>query len=403
MAAANARLKDEWQFSLRDGQEWHNWLFVEASTNCDHGVPSGDLRHRMKVLLLSAGNSIHTVRWANAYVQRGLEVHLVSQHPPLAGLDPHVYVHRFPHWSGLGYLLNGNRVAALAKKLRPDVVNVHYATGYGTLARAIRGVPVVLNVWGSDVFEFPDTSPVHRWILRRNIRHASTVVSTSHVMARRTKAICPWISEPIVVPFGVDTALFKPLRKEGIATVVGTVKTLAPKYGIDTLIHAFKRTLESDTSGDLQLRIVGDGPDRAVLEALTIACGIAERSAFIGAVPHGQVPKELSKLDVYVALSRTHSESFGVAVIEASACGIPVVVSNVGGLPEVVEEGVTGFVVPPNDPERASHAIKVLLSAPELRRTMGLAGRVRVEREYEWGACVGRMIAVLQRTITPHQ
>ncbi len=111
------------------------------------------------------------------------------------------------------------------------------------------------------------------------------------------------------------------------------------------------------------------------------------------------MPAELNKLDVYVALSRTHSESFGVAVIEASACGLPVVVADVGGLPEVVERDLTGFIVPPNDPAAAAKAIARLIGDGQLRRRMGDAGRAHVAAHYEWSACVDRALALFRSLI----
>ena len=92
-----------------------------------------------------------------------------------------------------------------------------------------------------------------------------------------------------------------------------------------------------------------------------------------GPVPHEKVPDILGQLDIYVAASRW--ESFGVAVLEAAACGLPVVVSDVGGLPEVVEHGITGFVVRREDPGSVADALIRLVSSGELRRRMGDAAR----------------------------
>jgi glycosyltransferase involved in cell wall biosynthesis len=101
-------------------------------------------------------------------------------------------------------------------------------------------------------------------------------------------------------------------------------------------------------------------------------------------------------LDIYVALSR--QESFGVAVIEAGAAGRPVVVSNVGGLPEVVRDGETGFIVPPNDPDAAADALERLVRDQLLRRQMGEAGAQHVAKNYSWDASVQTMIKVLEAT-----
>jgi len=356
----------------------------------------------MKLVLISAGNSIHTMRWANAFVLRGLEVHLITQHKPLAGFSKSVVIHAIPHLGGLGYLLNGIRVKRLIAELEPDIVNVHYATGYGTLARWCTPAPVVLNVWGSDVFAFPDKSAWHKRWLQRNLRAATRVVSTSKVMARQVASLIGKAAPVAVVPFGVDTHIFKPSNSRSDASVItiGTVKTLETHYGIDLLIEAFIGLSAIEEMPPVRLRIVGGGGELQRLTAMVERAGLTDRVDFVGAVPHDQVPSELHKLDVYVALSR--EESFGVAVVEAQACGLAVVVSDVGGLPEVVEEAMTGFIVPSGDVKAATEALEILVRDHELRVRMGTGARQFVEMNYEWESCVDRMLAVLNEVITDH-
>lgn len=348
----------------------------------------------MHLLIAAPGNSVHTLRWVDAFLHRGHRVDLVTQHPPLAEMPPGIRVHRLPHLRGAGYMLNQRRFRQLVGQLAPDVVNVHYASGYGTLARCLVGVPMVLNVWGSDVFEFPERGGMHRWWLQGNLRAAGVIVSTSKVMAKRVHELLP-ASRIEVVPFGVDTERFRPavVRRDG-PVVIGTVKALRHTYGIDRLLQAFAQLLAHDGLPGVRLRIVGDGPERGPLEALAGRLGIAGMVDFIGAVPHRQVPAELQKLDVYVALSR--AESFGVAVIEASACGLPVVVSDVGGLPEVVAEGRTGFVVPHGAPTHAAERLHQLVCDADQRRRLGEEGRRWVQEHYAWPMCVERMEQVLQ-------
>lgn len=360
----------------------------------------------MKVLLLSAASSVHTMRWANAFGMLGHEVHLASQHEPLQGYSSVREIHLLPHRSGAGYLLNGPRLRQLVCAVRPDVVNAHYATGYGTLARALRGVPVVLNVWGSDVYEFPEKSPFHRWWLRRNLRSAHRLVSTSEVMADRTHQWVPELPRPTVVPFGVNSVQFSP-RPNAYAgrerIVIGTVKTLAKKYGIDTLIEAFALLQGRPGMENVRLEIVGTGPDLAALRHKVEAAGMKGLVEFTGGIPHDAVPGQLHRFDVFVALSREDSESFGVSVIEASACGLPVVVSDAGGLPEVVVNEATGVVVPRNDPAAAAEQMWRLIHSAEVREQWGKAGREHVMKNYEWSACVERMVKVLETTVAEYR
>jgi len=354
----------------------------------------------MRLLLLSGASSAHTIRWANAYARNGIETHLATQHDPVDPPDAQVRIHRLPHMGGLGYLLNGPHFRSLLREHHIDAINAHYATGYGLLARWRGHVPCVLNVWGSDVYDFPDKGPLHRALLRANLRAADRVVSTSHAMAARTTAVCPGLGPITVVPFGVETDRFMPAaatRPDDAPLVVGTVKVLDEKYGIGTLIDAFAWATQR-AGRQVRLRIVGDGPQRADLERKVRALGLSASVEFTGRVPHASVPDELRKMDVFVALSTLDSESFGVAVIEASACGLPVVVSDAGGLPEVVVDGVTGHVVLRRDPMAAGSRILGLLQDPALRERMGRAGREHVRQAYEWDRCVDRMITTIRET-----
>lgn len=349
--------------------------------------------------MLAAASSVHAVRWANAFASRGCKVMLATQHPPDASLAAQIIVERMPLPGSSGYLLNGGRIERLARTFGPGVVNAHYATGYGALARAVRDVPVVLNVWGSDVHDFPAKSPVHRWWLRRNLMHARHVVSTSEAMAAHTRRLIPQGPPVTVIPFGVDTAVFVPRGSQGPedrALVIGTVKALAPVYGIDVLIEAFARIAPDHPRA--MLRIVGDGPQRAELERLAHSRGIADRVRFTGAARHEAVPAHLQAMDVFVALSRR--ESFGVSVLEASASALPVVVSAADGLRELVQDGRTGAVVPIDDADAAAAALSRLMADPALRARWGSAGRALAASRYEWSACVDRMMQLLS-TVAP--
>lgn len=360
----------------------------------------------MRVLLLGAANSIHVQRWSAALAARGILVCLATQHPPEGwDIPAGVSLHLLRFRGSTGYFLNAWGLRRLAKRTRPDLVNAHYASGYGTTAALVGYSPTLLSVWGSDVYLFPYKSALAGWLVRRNLRRSSRVASTSHAMASQVRSLLPTVGAIEITPFGVDTARFqRPAARTNPGDItIGTVKSLAPVYGIDVLIRAFA-ALTRDTevrskigSAGLRLLIVGDGPQRAELEQLAAKLGVSERTEFAGRVPHDQVPRWLAQLDVYVAPSR--SESFGVAVIEASAAGVPVVVSAVGGLPEVVQGGTTGLIVPPDDEEALCRALKELTLQPEVRRRMGQAGVAFVAENYEWSKCVDTMIAAYERTI----
>ncbi|PLX47122.1 MAG: glycosyltransferase family 4 protein [Desulfobulbaceae bacterium] len=361
----------------------------------------------MNIVFLSASSSIHTIRWANGLSAAGHEVHVITQQPAVDPFDQEVVVHQFPFLGVLGYFTMVPAVRKLLNKIQPDIVNAHYASGYGTTARLVNYHPWLLSVWGSDVYDFPYKSPLHKWLVKTNLRAADQVASTSYCMAEQTRSLTPELTGIAITPFGVDLAVYEGIRpeppKQKSILVIGTVKTMKPQYGVDTLVEAFALLLEhlksstEPTLPELELRLVGGGEQTLELQALAQRLGVEDKINFVGRVPHTHVPQELAKLDVYVALSRR--ESFGVAIIEAGAAGRPVVVSDAGGLPEVTVDGETGFVVPRENPEAAAVALKKLVLDAELRHRMGSAGQQHVAQHYSWSTCVETMLSVYRRTI----
>lgn len=359
----------------------------------------------MKIALLGARNSVHITRWANALVARGHEVHLFTLHDGGDPIDRRVSVYRIPGAAPAGYILSTPHLKKLLSEVRPRLLHAHYASGYGTLGRLSGFHPYILSVWGSDVYEFATRSLFHREWLRGNLRAADRVCSTSHAMAKQTKAVFPKIKHIAITPFGIDTQQFKPIakKKKRKYITIGTVKSLEHKYGVDILIRTYAKAVEiirqshSAIASRLRLLIIGGGSKRAELEALTQELGIADITTFRGRVAHVEVPNHLNQLDIYLALSR--SESFGVAVLEASACEIPVIVSDVGGLPEVVKNGITGFVVRRESIDDAANALVRLVLDEDLRGELGKKGREYVQKYFSWEASIGKMEEVYYSVI----
>lgn len=349
----------------------------------------------MRILLISNAFSTHTVRWVNALTQRGHEVHLahIAGHEPEPHqVDPHVQIHRLPIPGPAGYYLNAGWLRRLVWTLRPDLSHVHYASGYGTLAR-LAGIPYVLSVWGSDVYEFPYRSGLNLRILQRNLQRASALTSTSECMARQVRKL---LADPTalvtVIPFGVELARFDPDSVRGrVASgsfLIGNVKTLAEPYGIDVLIRAAGLLRERLPDLAFEVWVYGQGPLRPDLERLVTELKLDKVVRLAGPIPHDEVPHALAQFDIFCATSLR--ESFGVAVAEAMAMRRPVVVSDTEGFVEVV--GDAGLTVPCSDALETANALARLATDPDLRESLGKAGRRRVETRYDWDVNVGSMI-----------
>jgi glycosyltransferase involved in cell wall biosynthesis len=345
-----------------------------------------------RIFYLASAANIHTKKWASHFAGRGYDVHILSLHAQreeMAGVSVH-YLGRRSGWAVVPrwrYLLAVSEARSLLQRLRPQILHAQYAGGYGLLGSLTGFHPYVISVWGSEVLTFPRISPVHRALINFNIRRADYVCSTSQYMAGLTQQYAG--RKVIWTPFGVDctefTADAASAQRDDGAVTIGTVKALDKGYGIEHLIAAFAALRGRLQSYNLRLLIVGEGPEHRRLERIAHALGVDAVTEFTGWVPHHRVPEYLRRLSIYVAPS-VHEESFGVAVLEASACAVPVVVSRVGGMPEVVQDQQTGFLVPPGDEVALADALERLVTSQELRRSMGAAGRRFVLEHYAWDA-----------------
>jgi len=190
-----------------------------------------------------------------------------------------------------------------------------------------------------------------------------------------------------VIHNGVDTRLFSPMpkqlelkRKFGIpekALVLMSTGRLIGLKGLQTIVDILP-ALEH-----IHFIIVGEGPMRPVLEDLAGNLGVSSRVHFSGAIAHKELPYVLNQADIFVQPS-IGEEAFGISVVEAMACGLPVLASNNGGIPEVVTDNVTGLLLPAGDIASWQGAVERLSKAPELREKMGMLSRERAVRYFPW-------------------
>lgn len=261
-----------------------------------------------------------------------------------------------------------------------DLIHAHYAVPHASSAHvaqqiiqmeAGRHVPFVVTLHGTDVGR---KGPMRAYTkaTKLALHSAQAVTVPSAFLAREAQEAFQLEAAQVVeIPNFVDPELnYPPPEPRPVREIISLihVSNLRAVKRVQDILHAMTRL-----SPKVRLDIVGDGPQRGQLESLTRTLRLQERVRFFGR--RNDVPDILRASDVFVFPSQL--ESFGLAALEASACGLPVVASDVGGLPEVVEDGVSGLLYPSKDVEALADRIRQLVDAPELRRRMGEAGRAR--------------------------
>ena len=243
------------------------------------------------------------------------------------------------------------------------------------LVGALSGLRWSFTIHGPDIFFEP-----HHWRIDEKAARADFVACISHYC--RSQLMCfadgaDW-QKLHIVHCGVDPAKYAERSEtEGLKALF--VGRLAGVKGVPILIEAIVRL--SEKHPDLQLRLVGDGPDRNALETEVQNRGLQDRVTFLGYRSQSEVADELARADVFVLPS--FAEGVPVVLMEAMAAQVPVVTTRIAGIPELVEDGISGRLVPPGDIDAFTQALDAILTDEDVRADMGAAGREKVTAEFD--------------------
>ena len=298
-------------------------------------------------------------------------------------------------------------VQRLVRRHRYDIVHCFFGLPTGLLlliTPGLRRLPQVVSLRGSDV---PGYEPhnrvlalIHRLLApltRRIWRQAGAVVALSASLRETAHRTDPTVVMD-VIPNGIDAARFTPAVDGARRTTQGlellTVARLVRRKGLEDLLEAVAHLRELP----VRLTIQGAGPDADTLQRLAVRLGVADRVVFSGFRLREHLPEVYRAADLFVLPS--HAESFGLAVLEAMACGLPVIVTAVGGMVEYVQPGVHGLLVPPGDPRALAEAIAHLERDPETRRQMGARNAALVRQRFLWSHVAAAYAHVYARLLT---
>lgn len=358
----------------------------------------------IKLLLIADPSSPHTIRWANSLTSFGMDVSIFGLNEyDSSQYDKNIKIEvlKMPSYvisktdgslSKTLYLFAFPKLKKLIRSKSFHIVHSHYATSYGLLGSLLNFHPFLVSVWGNDVFDFPLKSNFHSRILAYTLNKADYVFSTSNHMAAETHK---YTSKTInVIPFGIDINKFKPFEVDSVFDsddiVIGTAKLLEPNYGIENLIASFSQLRKRIPGKSIKLLIVGGGSLYNNFSKLISELKIENDVILTGRKPYTEIPKYYNMIDIAVLPSI--NESFGVSALEASSCGKPVVVTNVGGLPEIIVNGLTGIIIEPNNTISLTDALEKLVLDDELRLKMGRYGRERAVEYFDIDKTTEKMI-----------
>jgi spore coat protein SA len=323
-------------------------------------------------------------------------------------------------WSSLYH--RGYFRAAVEAALAADVDVLHMANFPQPAAVAKRLRPDVRTVLNMRCDWIAHLDPA---LVRRRARHCDLILGVSDYVTERARRVLPE-HRCETLHNGVDTSVFTPggdVADDGPPELL-YVGRVSPDKGIHTLLEAFGAIGRSDP--EVRLSLIGDealppldmhvriDPEERV-RALGRFYGGRDGylAPLLGALPdpvagrvrhetwlgRDELPDRYRRARVFVFPS-VFDEPFGIPPVEAMASGVPVVATRVGGIPEVVEDGVTGILVPPEDPVALADAVRSLLDDPALARRMGEAGRRRAVELFDWDGVAARLRGIYERALS---
>jgi glycosyltransferase involved in cell wall biosynthesis len=271
-----------------------------------------------------------------------------------------------------------------------DIIHVHYIFPTAMLAvlpKIIIGTKLIISAHGSDVHTFPRKNRVALMLTRQLLNLSDCIVANSEAMKLQIEELKVCSNKIWVIrPQDIDDKLFKVRNRDEMREELGIDKIkhiiiyvgrITEDKGLRYLIEAVYLLVSK--CNDISLYLIGDGQEKESLALLSYKLGIDRIVHFMGNKKHDEIPLWLSAADLFVL--PTLQEGFGIAALEAMSCGLPVIASNVGGVPELVKNGINGYIVEPAKSREIAEKIYRVLKCPMLRKSLS-EGALKTAEEY---------------------
>jgi glycosyltransferase involved in cell wall biosynthesis len=349
------------------------------------------MRGTLKVLLAADSRSFHTERLVGEMRRQGLAVRPVSMEH---GQLHHYHLPRRGPIRQLHYRLAVGRMRHLIERWRPDVINAHYATGYGwlsALANRRHGIPMFLHLWGSDILIVPQKSPGHRCKARTALAAADYVLADSNYLLNEATRICTPASSS-VIPWGIEKRFLKLHRSDYRLSKPLRIIVPRPHETVYNNRFILDSLREFIANGAVRLTIPSWGARQEQFKQA--AAGLPESGITLyERIDRASFLRMMADHDVYLSAARFDSSP--VSLIEAMALGLIPVAADIPGVQEWLNPQA-GFLYPPDSTESLRSIINTLLSSGDDFEDMRQANLAKVKAEALFEDNVGRTIAIMK-------
>lgn len=344
----------------------------------------------MKVCLIADATSVHTLRWAEYFVDQGDEVHVVTYEPPstpINGAKLYVVESKIKNLY-LSFPFRHIKIMRMVKSIDPDIVHSHFIAKFGFHGALLGFHPFVISAWGSDVLVIPKTSKLLWHFTKFSLKRADMIHAVSEYMADEIKSSFGLLGHKIkIIPFGIDSKQFNPnvdtseimSRLEwDTDPIIVSARNFEPIYNIECLINAIPIVLKEIPNAKFML--LGKGTLRDCLQEMIEELELGKSAKIIGHVPHNKLHKYLSCADIYVSTSL--SDSLGVSNLEAMACGLTVILTDLPINKELIKKGLDFETFPVGDSQILAE--KIVTSIQRNKTTKNKGNYEIISNHYDW-------------------
>jgi glycosyltransferase involved in cell wall biosynthesis len=354
----------------------------------------------MILTFIADARTIHTQRWVEYFAKnKDKEVHLITYDPGPENFikeNPEITEHVIPGRFNNLYLDFWPRqlkIQKLIKEINPDLIHAHFITKYGFHLPSGKKCPTVVSAWGDDILILPPQSRIIHLFTKKILNQVDLIYGVSHDINKHIIDDFKIPGNKIkYLPFGIDTKMFSPPKNPDTMDkfdpehfVVFSNRGFYPVYDMPTLVEGFEKAYQINKN--LRLYLKGDGPELPKIKDLVMTKNLSEVVTFLQRTEYSQVPIDLNKSDIFVTTAV--SDGTPVSLLETMSTETPVIATDIGGVPEWINDGDNGILIPPGDSDTLSEKILLLAEDKSLRNRLGKKARETVLERGDWWKIMG--------------
>jgi glycosyltransferase involved in cell wall biosynthesis len=282
------------------------------------------------------------------------------------------------------------------KKVKPDIIHAGPIQTCGLLAALSGFHPLLIMSWGFDLMQDADRGPRWRWATRYVLGRADYFTSDAEVTRQKAISFGMARDRTVVFPWGVDLGHFSPssvVDQQSSAFTLFCNRSWEPRYGVDVLARAFVRVAQQRE--DVGLMLLSGGSQAAIIRQILERGGVVDRVTFAGQISHKDLPRYYRMADLYI--SPSHIDGSSVSLMEALACGLPCLVSNIPAHQEWLTDGVNGWTFPDGNVDALASKILAAVEDHASLEKFRRAARATAEEKADWKKNFGKLLEAYEK------